>query len=59
MLAFKDKEEDNDALYAFQIADVTVDVRSCFFCYIGFNTLQAVKKRCNELGFPVLEEYDF
>lgn len=21
--------------------------------------LQAVKKRCNELGFPVLEEYDF
>jgi DNA excision repair protein ERCC-3 len=39
-----DDEEEVDAVHAFQIADDAVEV---------------IQKRCLELGFPVLEEYDF
>ena len=37
-------EEDDDNVHAFEIDDAKID---------------AVKKRCNELEYPMLEEYDF
>lgn len=37
-------DEDDDNVHAFEIADANID---------------DVKKRCNELEYPMLEEYDF
>lgn len=39
-----DEEDEADAIHAFEIPDTAVE---------------SVQKRCLELGFPVLEEYDF
>lgn len=39
-----DEEDDLDAVHAFEIANASVEI---------------VKKRCQEIDYPVLEEYDF
>ncbi|KAK3356951.1 P-loop containing nucleoside triphosphate hydrolase protein [Lasiosphaeria hispida] len=42
--AEEDDEDDKEAVHAFEIADVNVE---------------QVQKRCLDLGYPILEEYDF
>lgn len=32
---------------------------SFFFLFFAFHLMQVVKKRCKDIEFPVLEEYDF
>lgn len=66
----KDDEEDDDEaeqVHAFEIqADhVEVTFRNCklhpdiIHCILCLSTLQNIKKRCNEIDYPMLEEYDF
>lgn len=55
-------EEDDDSVHAFEIKDDKIDVSICLVLYILYlqaNLQQEVKKRCNELEYPMLEEYDF
>lgn len=40
----EDEEDDQDAVHAFEVEDTAVET---------------IQKRCLELGYPVLEEYDF
>ena len=47
-------------MHAFEIEDARIDV--CLASNSSrtlTNILQDVKKRCNELEYPMLEEYDF
>ncbi|KAI9163432.1 DNA excision repair ERCC-3 [Paramyrothecium foliicola] len=43
-LSDEDNDEDKEAVHAFEISDVSVEV---------------VQKRCLDLSYPILEEYDF
>jgi len=55
-------DEDDDNVHAFEIDDAKIDVSSFTCCVCGaqdFLWSQDVKKRCNELEYPMLEEYDF
>lgn len=56
-------DEDDDNVHAFEIDDAKIDVRSfiasAVVCLALTGVLQDVKKRCNELEYPMLEEYDF
>jgi hypothetical protein len=55
-------EEDDDSVHAFEIKDDKIDVSICLILYILYlqaSLQQEVKKRCNELEYPMLEEYDF
>lgn len=55
-------EEDDDSVHAFEIKDDKIDVSICLILYILYLQAclqQEVKKRCNELEYPMLEEYDF
>lgn len=50
-------------MHAFEIDDAKIDA-SClaflrYWSQLGLTLLQDVKKRCNELEYPMLEEYDF
>lgn len=59
--ATDDLEEDDDNVHAFEIADAKIDVSYRYGCVPNeaLTFLQEVKKRCNELECPMLEEYDF
>ena len=54
-------EEEDESVHAFQILDAKIDVRSKLpsSVHVIRLHLQEVKKRCNELEYPMLEEYDF
>jgi DNA excision repair protein ERCC-3 len=55
-------DEDDENVHAFEIDDAKIDVCGCHVWYAGSAELpfaQAVKKRCNEVEYPMLEEYDF
>jgi DNA excision repair protein ERCC-3 len=54
-------EEDDDDVHAFEINDAKIDVRLCaqVVQITSHPFAQDVKKRCNELEYPMLEEYDF
>jgi hypothetical protein len=54
-------DEDDDNVHAFEINDAKIDVwrSNVSSCSISNSVLQDVKKRCNELEYPMLEEYDF
>ena len=55
-------EEDDDNVHAFEIDDAKIDVRSSAprdLLRVLNLFSQEVKKRCNELEYPMLEEYDF
>jgi DNA excision repair protein ERCC-3 len=55
-------DEDDENVHAFEINDTKIDVCSFFVFYRRWATyicVQDVKKRCNELEYPMLEEYDF
>ena len=41
------------------MASIKVIVRPIAYVLTGYHCLQDVKKRCNELEYPMLEEYDF
>ena len=56
-------EEDDDNVHAFEIDDAKIDVGQTppqvrRIPMTDFD-IQDVKKRCNELEYPMLEEYDF
>ena len=54
-------DEDDDNVHAFEIEDAKIDVRPIrplIFQSLD-NFIQDVKKRCNDLEYPMLEEYDF
>lgn len=55
-------DEDDDNVHAFQIDDRKIDVCDSFFDSedrYSYTMFQEVKRRCNELEYPMLEEYDF
>ena len=53
-------DEDDDNVHAFEIDDAKIDVSSRLDNHVFLtHSLQDVKKRCNELEYPMLEEYDF
>lgn len=54
-------EEDDDNVHAFEIKDNKIDVcfSTLFRSFRKLICVQDVKKRCNELEYPMLEEYDF
>lgn len=53
-------DEDDDNVHAFEIEDAKIDVSYTFNISVFYNcVVQDVKKRCNELEYPMLEEYDF
>ena len=55
-------EEDDDNVHAFEIDDAKIDVGSSVplrFVIFTDGIFQDVKKRCNEIEYPMLEEYDF
>lgn len=57
----EDEADEDESVHAFQIEDAQVDV-SVFICISSTRLLtmsQNVKKRCTQLDYPVLEEYDF
>jgi DNA excision repair protein ERCC-3 len=60
-LALDEIDEDDDNVHAFEIDDAKIDVSSKIdsFLWISHDLFQDVKKRCNELEYPMLEEYDF
>jgi DNA excision repair protein ERCC-3 len=60
-LALDEIDEDDDNVHAFEIDDAKIDVSSRIdsFLWTSHGFFQDVKKRCNELEYPMLEEYDF
>jgi DNA excision repair protein ERCC-3 len=54
-------DEDDDNVHAFEINDAKIDVSEfhSFIFIVLLIHVQDVKKRCNELEYPMLEEYDF
>ena len=54
-------EEDDENVQSFEIADAKIDVSSrCTNGLTGrLTSPQDVKRRCNDLKYPMLEEYDF
>ena len=54
-------DEDDDNVHAFEIEDAKIDVRPItrLISQLFDSCVQDVKKRCNDLEYPMLEEYDF
>lgn len=53
-------DEDDENVHAFEIDDAKIDVRGpAVNLAFTKSPEQDVKKRCNELEYPMLEEYDF
>lgn len=55
-------DEDDENVHAFEINDTKIDVSHHTLSrtiFVADALPQDVKKRCNELEYPMLEEYDF